>query len=136
MYALGGGLTQPIFHGGALRGALAYSKARQTELLSSYHKTVLTAFSNVEGALVAVRQTADQLQRQQDAVAKAQRAYRVRADADVRRNRQHLDRAQYRKRTLQRRRMRWCRSNISHLQALVNLIHRAGRRLASRMTYR
>jgi NodT family efflux transporter outer membrane factor (OMF) lipoprotein len=75
VYALGAGLTQPIFHGGALRGQVAYSKARYTELLTTYHKTVLTAFSNVESALVSARQTADQLERQRDAVAKARRAY-------------------------------------------------------------
>jgi outer membrane protein, multidrug efflux system len=69
------GLTQPIFHGGALRGQLAYSKARYTELLTTYHKTVLTALRNVESALVAARQTADQQTRQADAVAKARRAY-------------------------------------------------------------
>src|SRR3984957_19360872 len=75
VYALTAGLTQPIFHGGALRGQLAFSKARYTELLTTYHKTVLTAFSNVEGALVAAQQTAEQQKRQQDAVATAQRAY-------------------------------------------------------------
>jgi NodT family efflux transporter outer membrane factor (OMF) lipoprotein len=74
-YAVSAGLTQPIFHGGALRGQLAYSKARYTELLTTYHKTVLTAFSNVEGALVATRETAAQQERQQLAVAKARRAY-------------------------------------------------------------
>jgi multidrug efflux system outer membrane protein len=75
VYAVSAGLMQPIFHGGALRGQLAYSKARYTELLTTYHKTVLTAFSNVESALVAARQTAEQQQRQADAVAKARRAY-------------------------------------------------------------
>jgi NodT family efflux transporter outer membrane factor (OMF) lipoprotein len=75
VYALSGGLTQPIFHGGALRGELAYTKARYAELLSAYHKTVLTAFGNVEGALVAASQTAEQQERQRDAVAKARRAY-------------------------------------------------------------
>ena len=75
VYSLSAGLTQPIFHGGALRGQLAYSKARYTELLSGYHKTVLTALANVEGALVAARQTAEQQARQADAVAKANRAY-------------------------------------------------------------
>lgn len=75
IYALSAGLTQPIFHGGALRGELAYSRARYSELLSTYHKTVLTALGNVEGALIAARQTADQEARQQDAVAKARRAY-------------------------------------------------------------
>ena len=75
VYAISAGLTQPIFHGGALRGQVAYSNARYTELLTTYHKTVITAFSNVEGALVAARQTADQLERQREAVAKARQAY-------------------------------------------------------------
>ena len=75
VYALTAGLTQPIFHGGALRGQVAYSNARYTELLTAYHKTVLTAFSNVEGALVAAQQTAEQQKRQQNAVTTARRAY-------------------------------------------------------------
>jgi multidrug efflux system outer membrane protein len=75
VYAASSGLIQPIFRGGALRGQLAYSKARYAELLTSYHKTVLTAFSNVESALVAARETAEQRERQRDAVAKARRAY-------------------------------------------------------------
>jgi outer membrane protein, multidrug efflux system len=75
VYALTAGLTQSIFHGGALRGQVAFDKARYTELLTTYHKTVLTAFSNVEGALVAAQQTAEQQQRQQDAVTAARRAY-------------------------------------------------------------
>jgi multidrug efflux system outer membrane protein len=75
IYAVSAGLTQPIFHGGALRGELSYREARYAELLTSYHKTVLTALANVESVLVAVRQTAEQRQRQRDAVSKAQRAY-------------------------------------------------------------
>jgi multidrug efflux system outer membrane protein len=75
VWAVSAGLTQPIFHGGALRGQLAFSKARYTELLAAYHKAVLTALSNVESALVAAGQTAEQETRQADAVAKAQRAY-------------------------------------------------------------
>ena len=75
VYALSAGLTQPIFHGGALRGQVAFSEARYTELLTTYHKTVLTAFGNVEDALVAAAQTAEQQERQRDAVAKARRAY-------------------------------------------------------------
>jgi multidrug efflux system outer membrane protein len=75
VYAVGAGLTQPIFHGGALRGQVAYSHARYTELLTSYRKTVLTAFGDVENALVAAQQTAEQQNRQRRAVATAQRAY-------------------------------------------------------------
>ncbi len=75
VYAVSAGLTQPIFHGGALRGQLAYDKARYAELLSGYHKAVLSALSNVESGLVAAHQTAEQQARQADAVAKAKRAY-------------------------------------------------------------
>lgn len=75
VYAVGAALTQPIFHGGALRGQVAYSHARYTELLTSYRKTVLTAFGDVENALVAAQQTAEQQNRQRRAVATAQRAY-------------------------------------------------------------
>ena len=75
VYALTAGLTQPIFHGGALRGQVDFSHARYTELLTTYHKTVLTAFSNVEDALVATQQTAEQQKRQQEAVVTARRAF-------------------------------------------------------------
>jgi len=75
VYDISAGLTQPIFHGGALRGQVAYSQARYAELLTTYHKTVLTAFSNAESALVETQQTAEQQKRQQEAVAAAQRAF-------------------------------------------------------------
>jgi NodT family efflux transporter outer membrane factor (OMF) lipoprotein len=75
IYAVSAGLTQPIFHGGALRAQVTYSQARYAELLTTYHKTVLTAFSNAESALVATRQTEEQQKRQQDAVATARRAF-------------------------------------------------------------
>jgi outer membrane protein, multidrug efflux system len=75
VYSIGAGLTQPIFHGGALRAQVAFSKARYTELLTTYHKTVLTAFGNVEGALVATQQTAEEQKRQQEAVTTARRAF-------------------------------------------------------------
>src|ERR1700722_16489726 len=75
VYSVAAGLTQPIFHGGALRGQVDYSNARYTELLTTYHKTVLTAFSNVEDALIATQQTAEQQQRQREAVTAARRAF-------------------------------------------------------------
>ena len=75
VYALTAGLAQPIFQGGALRGQVAYSNARYRELLSTYHKTVISAFSNVEDALVATQQTREQQTRQQQAVDKARRAF-------------------------------------------------------------
>jgi multidrug efflux system outer membrane protein len=77
VFALTGGLTQDIFQGGALVGGYRLNKARYTELLSDYHKSVLSAFSNVEDALVATQQTSEQYLREQDAVAKARRAYEI-----------------------------------------------------------
>jgi multidrug efflux system outer membrane protein len=76
VWALSAGLTQPIFHGGALRAQVTFSNARYRELLSSYHKTVISAFGNVEDALVAAQQTQEQQVRQQRAVDVARRAFR------------------------------------------------------------
>lgn len=75
VYDISAGLTQPIFQGGALTGQYQYSKARYRELLSDYHKAVISAFGNVEDSLIALQQTADQLQRQQQAVTSAQTAF-------------------------------------------------------------
>ncbi|HEY2590203.1 MAG TPA: TolC family protein, partial [Steroidobacteraceae bacterium] len=69
------GLTQPIFHGGAILGQYRLSKARYDELLADYHKAVISAFGNVEDALAAVRDSAEQLTRQQTATEKARSAY-------------------------------------------------------------
>jgi len=77
VFDVAAGLTQPIFHGGAIIGQYRYSKARYTELLADYHKAVISAFGNVEDSLVAVRETRDQVERQQEATDTAERAYRL-----------------------------------------------------------
>ena len=75
VFALTAALTQTIFDAGTRKGQLQYARGRYAELLSDYHKTVLTALGNVEDALVAVQQTAQQQLRQQDATDKARRAF-------------------------------------------------------------
>ena len=75
VFDVGANLAQPIFHGGALAGQLDYARARYDELLAAYRKAILSAFGNVEDALVAVQRTGEQVERQQDAVAKARRAH-------------------------------------------------------------
>jgi outer membrane protein TolC len=47
------------------------------ELVATYRKSVISAFGNVEDALVAVQQTADQVERQQTATNAARRAYEI-----------------------------------------------------------
>lgn len=77
VYSAAASLTQPIFEGGALRAQLELAKARRDELVANYRKTILGAFANVEDALVAVQQSAEQVSRQGTAVAKARRAYQI-----------------------------------------------------------
>jgi len=77
VFAVTAGITQPIFEGGALEGQYDYTKARYSELLAGYHKTVITALGNVENALVALQQTADQKHRQQAALDKARLAHEL-----------------------------------------------------------
>jgi outer membrane protein, multidrug efflux system len=75
VWSIGAGLTQPIFQGGALLGSYNLAKGHYEELLADYHKAVISALSNVEDALIAVQQTREQVDRQQQATATAQRAY-------------------------------------------------------------
>jgi NodT family efflux transporter outer membrane factor (OMF) lipoprotein len=77
VFSISAGLTQPIFHGGQILGQYQLNKARYEELLADYHKAVISAFGNVEDALVSVQQTAEQLKRQQQAVATARHAYEL-----------------------------------------------------------
>lgn len=77
IYALAASVTQPIFEGGSLQGQLEFSKARYDELLADYHKTVISAFSDVENALVATQKTAEQEADQTDTVAKARQAFEI-----------------------------------------------------------
>ena len=63
-FNLVGGLTQPIFDGGAILGNFELTKARQDELLQTYRKTVVSAFADVDNALASIRQNTDKLRLQ------------------------------------------------------------------------
>ncbi len=58
-FSFAAGITQPIFDGGNLMGNLEQQKGRQEELLQTYRKTVIQAFSDVDQALIAVKQQAE-----------------------------------------------------------------------------
>ena len=75
--SLAQGLTQPIFNGGSLEGQLEQARGRQVELLQDYRKTVLTALSDVENALIALQQTQSHEKLQLEVVASARRAYQI-----------------------------------------------------------
>jgi multidrug efflux system outer membrane protein len=71
------GLTAPIFTGFNLEGQLEQTRGRRTELLENYRKAILTAFSDVENALIASQQTANHERLQRIAVDAARRAYQI-----------------------------------------------------------
>jgi NodT family efflux transporter outer membrane factor (OMF) lipoprotein len=74
VYSVAAGLTQPIFDGFNLQGQLALQQGRAAELGATYKRTILQSFTDVENALVAVRQTAEYEARQREAVAASRRA--------------------------------------------------------------
>lgn len=76
-YNIAAGLTQPIFQGGQLLGNLDQQKGRQDELLQNYRKAVISAFGDVEVALEAVRQTAQQVRLQTEVVNSSRRAFDI-----------------------------------------------------------
>lgn len=76
-FSLVGGLTQPIFDGGRIRGNFELTQARQDELVQTYRKTVVSAFADVDNALVAIRQTTERLRLQREVVRASRRAFEL-----------------------------------------------------------
>jgi len=68
-------LTQPLFDGGTLLGQLEQQKGLQLQNLQNYRNTILTAFSNVDQALVAIQETTEQERIQQNVVKASRRAF-------------------------------------------------------------
>ena len=76
-YTVSAGLTQPLFDGFLLESQLKQAKGVQLQNLQAYRKAVLSAFSDVEKALVALQQTTLQERLEVEAVAAARKAFEV-----------------------------------------------------------
>jgi outer membrane protein, multidrug efflux system len=74
-YTAAAGLTQPVFDGGLLLGQFELQRGFQAQFLQAYRKSVLSAFSNVEQALIAVEQTTAQERIQENVVKASRRAF-------------------------------------------------------------
>jgi NodT family efflux transporter outer membrane factor (OMF) lipoprotein len=74
-YTAAASLTQPLFDGGVLLGQLELQKGLQDQFLQAYRKSVLSAFSNVEQALIAVQQTTEAERIQSNVVKTSRRAF-------------------------------------------------------------
>lgn len=125
IFSVAAGITQPIFEGGLLQGQSELTKGRYAELAADYHKAVISAFGNVEDALVAVEQTADQEQRQQQAVTAAQHAYEI-AQAQMHAGTINVLTLLNTESALFTAQDALAQVKFSHLQALVNLFSALG----------
>ncbi len=76
-YTLAAGLTQPIFDGFLLESQLKQAKGVQLQNLQAYRKAVLSAFADVEKALVALAQFTKQERLQIEAVNNSRKAFDV-----------------------------------------------------------
>jgi multidrug efflux system outer membrane protein len=74
-------MTGPIFNAGALGYQVKATEATTQAAVAQYRKTVLTAFQEVEDALIAVQKTGEQQKALDEQVAALQSAYNL---ADVR----------------------------------------------------
>jgi NodT family efflux transporter outer membrane factor (OMF) lipoprotein len=76
-YTLSSGLTQPLFDGFLLESQLKQAKGAQLQSLQAYRKAVLSAFADVEKALVALAQFTLQERLQNAAVTASRKAFDV-----------------------------------------------------------
>jgi multidrug efflux system outer membrane protein len=76
-YTLSAGLTQPLFDGFLLESQFKQAKGVQLQNLQAYRKAVLSAFADVERALVALAQFTLQERLQTEAVASSRKAFEV-----------------------------------------------------------
>jgi multidrug efflux system outer membrane protein len=74
-YTIAANLSQPILDGFRLQGQLELQKGRVEELVQLYRKTVISAFADVDNALVAIQQSAERERLQREVVVSSRRAF-------------------------------------------------------------
>jgi len=76
-YSVAGSVMQTIFDGGKLAADADVAEAQRKELVLSYRSVIITAFSEVENALVAIRALDRQYVLQKVQVEQADKAFRI-----------------------------------------------------------
>ena len=76
-YTIGASLLQTIFDAGRLQGQYDLTIGQRQELVASYRSTVLTAFSDVDVALGAVANLAEEEKQRKLAADQSEEAYRI-----------------------------------------------------------
>lgn len=77
VYALGSGLTAPLFNAGRIRARIAATDARLDQAAANYEKTFLLALEEVENAYVAQATSKERRDRLAQAETSADQAYRL-----------------------------------------------------------
>src|SRR5207249_7338900 len=76
-YSVAANLAQPVFDGFRLEGQLELAKGRQIELFNNYRKSIVSAFGDVEQALIAIADGAERERLQRDVVTASRRAFEI-----------------------------------------------------------
>ena len=124
-YTATAGLTQPIFEGGKLLGNLDFQKGVQDQLLQNYRKAVISAFTDVDKALIAVRETAIAERLQQDVVNSSRRAFNL-SDQQLRAGTVNLITLLQVEQTLFQAEDALAQARLARLQAVVGLYQALG----------
>jgi NodT family efflux transporter outer membrane factor (OMF) lipoprotein len=125
VFNLAGGLVQPIFRGGALRGQVRLREVEAEELLAIYRFAILNALVDTENALVALRQTTEQEALQANAVRMAERSYAI-SEAQLRAGTIDLITLLNTQQTLFSARNTLAQARLARLQAAVGLFRALG----------
>jgi outer membrane protein, multidrug efflux system len=124
-YSAAAGLTQPIFEGGRLLGNLDLQKGVEDELLQNYRKAVISAFTDVENALDAIRQTALRERLQQDVVTSSRQAFDI-SEQRLREGTIDLVTVLQTQQTLYQAEDNLVQARLAHVQAIVSLYQALG----------
>lgn len=124
-FSFAASITQPIFDGGNLWGNLEQQKGRQEELLQTYRKAVLQAFSDVDQALIAVKQQSEFERLQAKVVEASRRAFEI-AETRLREGTVDLVTVLQTQQTLYQAVDALVQARLSRLQAIVSLYQALG----------
>ena len=124
-YTATAGLTQPIFEGGKLLGNLDLQKGMQDQLLQAYRKAVISAFTDVDKALVAVREAtlAERLDR--EVVTSSRRAFDL-SEQQLRAGTVNLVTLLQTEQTLFQAEITLAQARLARLQAIISLYQALG----------
>lgn len=124
-YTAAASLTQPIFDGGLLAGQLDVQRSLRQQALQTYRKDVLSAFSDVEKALIALQQTSLQEKYLREDVLASQMAFYL-SEQQLREGTVNLVTLLQTEQTLFQAESQLVQAQLAHLQAAVSLFQALG----------